>query len=70
MSGRWSQEKACKQLGVCDGRTLSDLAGDRISTATGGIISPPAGKEVFHLGLFLTGVLLVASLLEGHANQR
>lgn len=64
MAGDWSQEIACQVLNVCDGRSISDLGGEIISNATGGVISRETGKDVFHLGPVLGGLLLGAKILE------
>ena len=68
--GPWSRGKACEWYDVCDSRTISDLAGETISSATGGIIDPPVGKEVFHFGLLLAGFWVAAKIVEGPGTQR
>ena len=70
MSGKWSQEQACQWFGVCDGRTVSDLAGTGISDATGSVISPQAGKAVFHVSLVVAGLLALSNFLEALRNRR
>ena len=63
MSGKWSQERACEVFGVCDGRTISDLGGEKISAITGGLISPEVGKDVLHLLLFVGAVYGASKVL-------
>ena len=68
--GAWSLGKVCERYDVCDSRTISDLAGETISSTTGGIIDPPVGKEVFHLALLLAGFWVAAKIVEGLGTQR
>ena len=70
MSGRWSQEMACEVLDVCEGRTISHLAGETLSQMTAGVIPPETGKDIFHLGLLLGGIWLDATVIDGLANRK
>jgi hypothetical protein len=67
MSGEWSRNQACSRFGVCDGRSGSDLVGEKISKGTNGFLSPRVGKEFFHVGLLGGGVWVVGKVLEALA---